>query len=242
MTTLPPDREPPLPESIWNLLRQDEPDPRAIQAAYYRFAARRPKPVSAFKVVRWLALGFVAGGSVALAATGTARLRERLWPAHLAARGAEAKPAPATPSSVAPASRATASAPSPDVSSLPAPNPPSDALHPTSEAPRAVLPEPSPTDPKWQRAAAALKTRNYPAAESALREVETTGAPGDRDAASLALAQVLLTRGRVVEARARLERLSQRAGSTLVRDKARALLAEISSSGGRSPAAPSVPQ
>ena len=94
MTNLPPDHEPPLPESVWSLLRQDEPEPRAIQAAYYRFAARRREPVSAFKVVRWLALGFVAGGGVAFAAAGTPLLRERLGhTAEIAVRGAEVKPA-----------------------------------------------------------------------------------------------------------------------------------------------------
>jgi len=72
--------------------------------------------------------------------------------------------------------------------------------------------------------------------------VETTGTPSDRDAASLALAQVLLTRGRTVEARARLERLVRRAGSAVVREKAAALLAEPSTAGDRSNAVGPVPQ
>jgi hypothetical protein len=197
--------------------------------------------VSAIKVVRWLAVGFVAGGGVAFAATGTPLLGERLWRA-IAERGADVSP-PVRPRAPARApATAAASVSSPEVEIVPQPEPPSGSVRPAGDPPHVAFAESPTTDPKWRRAAAALKARDYPAAENALREVETTGTPGDRDAASLALAQVLLTRGRVVEARARLERLRQRAGSALVREKATTLLAELSSSGGRSFAPPSVPQ
>ncbi|HEX5100171.1 MAG TPA: hypothetical protein VFV94_11755, partial [Polyangiaceae bacterium] len=66
--SIPEDEQPPLPESIWNLLRRDEPEPEAIQSAYRRYVLRQPDRVSAFRVVRWLAVGFVAGGGVAFAA------------------------------------------------------------------------------------------------------------------------------------------------------------------------------
>jgi hypothetical protein len=88
----------------------------------------------------------------------------------------------------------------------------------------------------------ALEVHDYDDAESALHELETSGAAGDRDAASLALAQVLLRRGRSVEARARLERLSSHASSPPVRTQAAALLGDIFSSGGRSAGTPAVPQ
>jgi len=241
MMSSPRNDEPPLPESVWGLLRRDEPEPGDVQAAYRRFAARRLEPVSAFRVVRWLAVGFVAGGSVAFAATGAPALRARFWPLHLTARAGEASTVAHVPER--PLRRAAPeSAPAPAASATPPPAPPSDGARPAAESPHVVvLPEPPASDPKWQRAAAALKTHDYSAAENALREVETTGTPGDRDAASLALAQVLLTRGRTVEARARLERLTQRAGSALVREKAASLLADLSASGERSGAGAPVP-
>jgi hypothetical protein len=237
----PPHDEPPLPESIWNLLRRDEPDPGTLQAAYRRFVTRPPERVSAFRVVRWLAVGFVAGGSVAFAATGVPALRARLWrPLHLTARGGEA-PTVARPPAPPLRRAAPESAPLPAASVAP-PLPPSDSARPAGETSRGVvLAEPPTADPKWQRAAATLKAHDYSAAENALRELETTGTPSDRDAASLALAQVLLTRGRTVEARARLERLNQRAGSALVREKAAALLAELSAPGERSGSGAPVP-
>lgn len=241
MVSSPRNEEPPLPEAIWSLLRRDEPAPGDVQAAYRRYVTRRPEPVSAFRVVRWLAVGFVAGGGVAFAATGVPALGARFWPLHLTARQGEASTLAHVPER--PLRRAAPeSAPAPATSTMPPPASSSDGARPAGESPHVVvLPEPPASDPKWQRAAAALKTHNYSAAENALREVETTGTPSDRDAASLALAQVLLTRGRAVEARARLERLTQRAGSALVREKAAALLTDLLAPGERSGAGAPVP-
>lgn len=239
----PEDEQPPLPESIWNLLRRDEPEPEAIQSAYGRYVARRPDRVSPFRVMRWLAVGFVAGGSVAFAATGVPALRARLWPPReVSAREGEASTLAKI--SGPPLQRAaTESVPPPASSDTAPPAAPTNGARPAVEAPHGViLPEPPASDPKWQRAASALKTHDYSAAENALREVETTGTPSDRDAASLALAQVLLTRGRTVEARARLQRLVQRAGSAVVRAKAAALLADPAATGDRSSAGAPVPQ
>lgn len=225
--------EPPLPEAMWNLLREDEPQPRAVRAAYVRFLARRPAPVSVFVLLRWLAAGFALGWGVAFAATG-----DPLFGAGL--RGSGGVEAPRAPSSHVRggASHAPSSAPVPV--ELVAPEPSGSALRIEKSAPSSVFS--SGSDTKWQRAATALKALDYDAAETALRELETGGAPGDRDAASLAVAQVLLTRGRVVEARARLEHLSTAASSSLVREKATALLRALRSNGDRSSEKPSVPQ
>ncbi len=237
---LDPSDELPLPEAVWDLYRRDEPDPRAIQAAYLRFAARRPEPLSAFRLLRWLVAGFAAGWGVAFAATGDplfgAGLRRDVPAPVVEARASVRTYAPSPASAPATQSAFPPELPAPE------PKPPNGSAHSGGAAPQAVLEEPPTIDPKWQRAAAALRARDYEAAEEALREVETAGAPADRDAASLALAQVLLTRGRVVEARARLERLSMHAGSALVREKATTLLAELSSPGDRSIATPTVPQ
>lgn len=236
------DDDPPPARAVWDLVRRDEPEPRAIRTAYRRFVTRRSEPLSAFVLVRWLAAGFALGWGVAFAATG-----DPLFGAGLQ-RPAQPTVAPrATASRTLPHSRprpheaASASASSPADSVAPVPKAPSVNAHAASSAPRVALDE-SLSDPKWQRAAAALKARNYEAAESALREVEASGRVSDRDAASLALAQVLLTRGRRVEARARLQRLSAQASSPLVREQATALELQAFSSGGRSAAAFPVPE
>jgi hypothetical protein len=236
------DDEPPPASAAWDLFRRDEPEPRAIQAAYLRFAARRPERVSALLLLRWLTAGFVLGWGVAFAATGDPLFGAGLRRAQPAAAAVSRVMPSARPSIRAP--ERTSDAPSalaPLDRAAPEPKPSSTGAHAFGSAPPSVLAESTATDPKWQRAAAALKARDYAAAETALREVETAGAPNDRDPASLALAQVLLTRGRMVEARARLERLSVHASSPLVREKATALLAD-SASAGRSAATPAVPQ
>lgn len=237
------DDDPPPSEGVWDLFRRDEPEAREIQAAYLRFAGRRPERLSVFRVARWLVVGFGAGLGVAFAATGVPLLGTGLY------RTLRGGPHPhegvptAHPAARAPAREPPAPSALPLPSAAAAPEPASSgSARPPGPPPHATLGEPAPTDPKWQRAATALKTHDYSAAEAALREVETTGAPGDRDAASLALAQVLLTRGRVVEARARLERLRARASSALVREKAAALLGDVFSFGGRSSAAAPVPE
>jgi len=233
--------DPPRAAAVWDLVRRDEPDARAMQAAYFRFAGRRPGHVSAFILVRWLLAGFVLGWGVAFAATGDPlfgaglrRTAQTPLPVPSALREAPrrhraSERSPAQPSAVPPLDSA---APEPSPSTAHAPSSPSAPA--LAETPLA--------DPKWQRAAAALKVHDYAAAETALRDVETAGTPADRDAATLALAQVLLTRGRVVEARARLERLSGHAGAPLVREKAAALLSDLFAAEGRSSGTPAVPQ
>jgi len=230
------DDDPPPSTAVWDLFRRDEPDPRAIQAAYLRFAGRRPERLSAFRVGRWLAVGFVCGLGVAFGASGVSRraLREGSRPAVTSA-----------PPPHAQGQEHHAGAPRalpPIGAAAPAPPPSSSSPRLGASTGRTALTEAETTDPQWQRAAAALRVHDYASAEQALREVEIGGAPGDRDAASLALAQVLLSRGRAVEARARLERLQTRASSALVRSKAQALLEATFSSDGRSSAAPPVPQ
>jgi hypothetical protein len=237
-----PNDEPPLPESIWNLLRRDEADPRAIRAAYWRFSRRRVEPISALRVLRWLAAGFAAGWGVAFAATGdplfgAGLMRTRPPPAVVASTSAVPRAvtrparAPTAPSATPPSESATTDS-----------KPPSPSARAVGSTPQVALPEVTTADAKWQRAAVALKARDYTTAETALRELERGGTPSERDAASLSLAQVLLTRGRTVEARARLERLSVNASSAAVREKATALLAGSFSSGERSSGAPPVPQ
>jgi hypothetical protein len=236
--------EPPLPESIWETLRRDEPDDQKVQIAYLRFAARRQPLTSPLLLLRWLAAGFGAGWGVAFAATGD----------PLFGAGRLLNPPPelpvVDPGSLTPRSSLRANPrvqSAPTSTSQPVPIEP-EAPVPATSSPavspglQGVLGEPSAADPKWQRAAAALKVHDYEAAEHALRELEMSGTAGDRDAASLAVAQVLLTRGRSVEARARLEQLRTRALSPLVRSKAAALLASPAAAAERSFEPPPVTQ
>ncbi|HEV8548029.1 MAG TPA: hypothetical protein VGQ57_03355 [Polyangiaceae bacterium] len=238
--SLKPDDDPPPSESVWELFRKDEPAAREIRAAYLRFTARRHQPLSALKLVRWLAVGFAAGLGVAFAANGQRVLGSELWRRwHPTPSIAGATAAPSRAPTRQPAAPGAFREPESAPNALP---PPSAEFRPSVFPPHIVLTEPTASDPKWQRAAAALKAHQYDAAESSLREVERTGATGDRDAASLALAQVLLTRGRTVEARARLERLRSHASSAVVSEKAASLLEDGFSSAGRSSGSFPVPQ
>jgi hypothetical protein len=233
--------EPRFPEAMWDLLRHGDPDPRAVQAAYLRFVARR-RAVGPFVLLRWLLAGFAAGWGVAFAATGDPLFGAgRLLTTPVEAPVPEANSsAPARPSR-GPAPAAS-SVPTPGEQVMPAPEPSGTDARAAKPSLHGVLTEQFATDPKWQRAASALKARDYDASESALRELELAGTPADREAASLAVAQVLLTKGRLVEARARLERLRASAASALVREKAAALLTDPISTAERSPPAPAVPQ
>ncbi|HEY3500450.1 MAG TPA: hypothetical protein VGK73_37415 [Polyangiaceae bacterium] len=238
----PPELDEPLPEAVCEMLRRDEPEARAVQAAYLRFSARSHARISPFVLLRWLAAGFVAGWGVAFAATG-----DPLFGAGLRSKVPVEAP-PAEPSAgiranpVRAVEPVTALSSEPVLREAPVPEPSSNPSRRAKSGLHGVLGEPSTADPKWQRAATALKARDYATAESSLRELETAGAPGDRDAASLALAQVLLARGQRVDARARLSRLSATSASPVVREKAAALLAELLSNGERSDPAPAVPQ
>ncbi|HTQ06494.1 MAG TPA: hypothetical protein VMI54_21690 [Polyangiaceae bacterium] len=247
--------EPPLPRAYWDALRGDEPEPGEVERAYGRFvAASRPASPPRLMLARFLLGGFAAGWGVVYAATGDPWFgaRERMAPRE--APSSSAGVAPASPRPARRGARAEPSAVAVE-SSVPAVES-SDAVDTAAPPPAApegpaassarrdtgfVVPVPSGSaagsraDPSWQRAAVALRGHDYPAAEAALTDLETRGSASDRDAASLALAEVLLAEGRSDAARTRLERLSAGAQTPLTRDKARALLASSSSSVNRSP-------
>jgi hypothetical protein len=247
--------EPSVKEAFWNTLRRDPADPRAIERAYWRFTRASVPRRTPFRVGRWLVVGFVAGVGAVSAAT-VARHVVARWTTvtprdasnsnhEVAAPGARhasprhrAAAAPSAVPEVPAAASADVSAPettSPDVTSpgaRPLAVPPSSAPRPV--APRAADTAPVALDPKWRRVSDALRVNDYQTAETALRELETRGAPAERESASLSLAQVLLARGRIAEARPRLERLSATARSSLVHQKATALLAGLSAPSNRS--------
>jgi hypothetical protein len=238
--------EPALPRAVWDALREDEPDPRDIERAYLRFTTPRARSVLPAGLWRWFAAGLVSGWGVVFAATGDplfgAGLSPTPPPVDMPAP-TEAPRAPARFPSRAPAVPPPDAAPSEGLTppgTARGVSPDFDALR-TPAATRSVAPAfdsalapPDRLDPKWQRAARALKVRDYAEAESALLALVASGAPADREAASLSLAQVLVARGRSAEARVRLEQLKASARSPLVREKSSALLGEIFAPGGRS--------
>ena len=229
--------EPSVKAAFWTTLRQDPADPRDIARAYWRFTRASPPQRAPFRVARWLFVGFVAGVGVVSAATAARHVVAR-WTTLAPVEGSHANPIPSARRS--PASRARSVPPVSSVA-LAAPDVPSAAVPtvpPHAVAPAPEVRTPPVLDPKWQRVSEALRSNDYTTAETALRELETRGTPSDRESASLSLAQILLARGRGPEARPRLERLSRAARSSLVREKAGAMLAGMNPSADRSARGP----
>jgi hypothetical protein len=220
--------EPPLPGSLWDALRRDEPDPRAVQRAYLRFVTSPRARALHLGLVSWLVAGFVLGWGVVFAATG-----DPLFGAGLRAPAHAIVPPVVAPSLVrAPASPRAVRGPR--ATDAPAPIEPRPSVRRAVPGPAPAVSAAAPRDPKWQHVADALRARDFVAAQTALVELEAAGTPADRDAATLALAQVLVTVGRLSDARARLERLSTSSASAVVREQAARLLADISSAADRS--------
>lgn len=226
--------EPSVKEGFWNTLRRDPADPRDIARAYWRFTRASAPRRAPFRLGRWLVVGFVAGVGAVSAAT-VARHVVARWTTLNAREGSSTNPnlpvrsgtlgRHRSPSGLA--SALTAPSPAPDMSAAESPQ---SEMPPTPRRAALSLPDdhaPPVLDPNWRRVSEALRANDYATAETALRELETRGAPSDREAASLSLSQILLARGRTSEARPRLERLSEKARSSLVRQKASTLLASL---------------
>lgn len=216
--------EPPLPRAFWDPLRDEQADPGAVTRAYVRFLATG-NPRGRRSVTGWFIAGFLAGASLVSAATAVRRLAgplpTRTAPVHVVQSVSSAPPhARSLPRSAAASSLSEPLAPtaSPELAAA-APQRPSV---PTASFDSA-------RDPKWQHVAIALRRGDYAAAETSLGDLEVAGSDANREAASLALAQVLIAEGRGAEARARLERLRDHGQSPLVRDKAKNLISTLTS-------------
>jgi len=240
------DSEPPLPQNYWRALREEQPDRQAMASAYLRFTTPRPVRMLRASLAGWFAAGVVGAWGVVAFATGDPLLGASRYRALAAHPQPASAPAPRTPRSHgalpgAPATLAPAAAETP----APPPETPLASPTPSALSPNVALAPfvPAPTGPaaldvRWQRVAVALKSHDYAAAESGLRELEASALPSTREAASLSLAQVLLSRGRRVEARSRLERLHASATTPSVQKKAESLLLELDAPADRSLAAP----
>lgn len=234
-----------LPRAFWDALRHDEPDPHTVDRAYRRFvAAPVHVPPPRLLLGRWLLGGFALGWGVVFAATGDPLFGARShWLSELAPSGVPSEPPGARKprGGTPPPAKVVGSTPPASSNDVPptlteAPPPAATAA---PELARSRANGDFRVDPTWQRAAAALRTHDYAAAEAALFDLEHQGTPSAREAASLALAQVLLARGQTATARTRLERLSVSAHSVVTRDKARALLSAPSVGSDRSNSEPS---
>jgi hypothetical protein len=227
---------------IAETLKELEPSPAEVAAAHARFARRsiRSRPVRAGSGVAVLVvlLGgaafagarIVGHGNLARsgpnklhvlgatdgpsAASRSAAPPDRVLPAA-APDVARTEPAPAVP--VAPRS-ANVDPPSP----LP-PRPTRQAFsRPVTESPNTDAASTGATG--WAEAARALRADDHGAAERTFDVLARSYDPRTRDEARLARAQVWVAEGRSREARAELESLAATGATTLVRDRATALL------------------
>jgi hypothetical protein len=264
------DNEPPFPAALWGALSREEPDPQAVQRAYFRFQASRGARRVRWGGLRWVTVGLTVAWGGVYAATGDPLFGalllahpsgERRLPAQPApnfsaerrprgsanAAGASTLPGTAA-SSTAPSTeglvvRPSAAAPNPlpgatQLGALPAPVQPSSPSTSSGALPEPPLGgagnEQGLSKPQWRRVTEALRASDYTDAQAALMELEEGGLAEDREAASLSLAQLLVARGQVEEARPRLEQLSVAAHSARVRAQAAALLTQIDASRQRS--------
>jgi hypothetical protein len=206
----------------WRADAEHDPDQ---QKAYLRFLQKRPlrARVHLPQVAGWLFAGMLLGMGSLYAAT-SVPWRLLLTSANTTEARHTERPAP-------PARNAAASTASPPSSPPPLPSteqPPARAAATSAEH---VEPAPSSATPEsWQRAARALRERDFETANDALARLSQQGSQAEREAASLVRAQFLLNEQRSEEAQALLLELSRTSGSAQIRDKANKLLGTIQKS------------
>ena len=217
-----------VPRALLEAWRADRASAAELSRGYRRFANRPRRRHASLRLAYWLFAGLLLGVSLAQAATSApwhwwgigTRSKAELPPSR---RAAPTRTAPA-PAAASPDATAV-DAPTPVSSAKPAPEPKRGvAVSPTSSRPATPVVE------QWQRAASALRGKDFAKANQALLDVERSATGGERDAARLARAQLLSSNGSVAEATRLLDDLQQRAQSELVRRKARELLLGLSQS------------
>jgi len=204
-------------------LREDQPSPHELAAAYQRFERRPQRRAPALVVSRWLIAGLAMGLGIAF---GAEAVEQRVHPPVTAVT-----PSARTPSGVANPARNRVPAPPP--ASAPIIEPPPAVVEEkrplTPRFPAVKQSEPLPADSAvWAKAAQGLRNNDVAQTESALATLEQAGTLADREAARLIRAQLLLHQGDTSGARALLQDLASNAQSSLVRAKARRLLTQNS--------------
>ena len=224
--------------SVLDAHRANRADPGDIQRAYLRFAWARRKTAPRLSVLRWLLAGVAIGFGVASAATlvPPPQVRSVTPNAGPDLQAAIVKHPPvarrrrtsvdreepaATTPSAAPVTSAPG-APAPPFASLPS-RAAAGSLGVAGRPPLPSVLEPSSAS-DWQRAAAALRGGDIQSADAALARLEQSESLRDRQAAELARAQLLMSRGRIAEATPKLQRLAREADSSVVRAQATSML------------------
>lgn len=232
MSSTPPDSHF-LPRSVVEAWRADTASSLELRAGYARFSRRRARRSAlprALSVAGVLLLGIGLAQAAALLPARWFR-SPGVAPRPSAAGAPSIGAKPSKPSVRQERSAAPLATPTEDQApSVPAPpTPPSVALG-TTPVPRSSAAAPASTpevDEQWRRAAAALRDDDFERARSALIEIERSAGADEGDAARLARAQLLASRGHREEALALARVLAKQAQPTLVRDNARRLVAKL---------------
>lgn len=224
MKTVPMD-EAQLPAAVVRFLQADTANEAKIERAYRRFAVRRLGVATAAgsRPLRPLLAAFCAG--ILLSVGSLYAATSAPW--HLLGFRTEklAKPAPSS------APRAKKAVPAPRPPEAETQHAPAAAQVPSSTGPsvtpeRAAAPDSSAAALEtWRRAAAGMREQDYDTASDALLKLSQQGSRGEREAARLVRAHLLLEQGRAAEAQPILDELRASAESPLIRRKAGELLA-----------------
>jgi len=217
--------------------RANEATPAHVQRAYLRFSWARRKAAPRFGIARWLLAGVAVGVGVASAASQvqTPKLRAAdvgeiaQVAASVAKRSAGARTHSVSPNPIV-ETELVPVASTPDKSAnTPWPAPPAMSA-PRSVTPRAVsVPSAASASSAsdWQRAAAALRNGDVSAAQAALGNLQKSDSLLDRQAAELAAAQLLASRGQNTEAIGTLRRLARDGASPGIRSQAASTLRSL---------------
>jgi hypothetical protein len=222
--------EPVVPPALAHAWRDACENQAQARQAYAKFSARRGarRPVTLIAVAGWIIAGmlFSVGSLYAASAApwpsrglpSTPRVLEARL-AKIARSAARQTP----PKLSAPPALATAPSPSRPTPVLAGKNPP---LAPGESAPVTIAaPE------QWQRAARGLREGDFAGANAALRALTRQTSGAEREAAQLALAQLLLSHRQSAEAVPLLRALQTSASLSSVRRKATELLSRREESG-----------
>jgi Tetratricopeptide repeat len=209
-------------------LREEPLDPARIQRAYLRFrqrASAHPRRPG-LRIARWAAAALMVGVSSVYAAS-------LIRPFASAPEASVSPPPPVPTTSSKPRAKTS---PKPPALPTETPPPPVEAS-PEIEEERTAAPRerptrrlaaaPAPSAEHWKRAAQGLRDGDFQGANAALKELTRSGTEGDREAALLVRAQVLLAQGRESEARGVLQSLEATAHAPSVRRKSAELLARL---------------
>lgn len=210
----------PIQQSGREAWRADTASPSELRRGYARFLQRRARRRSGSRLVGFVVIGVLFGVGLAQAAS---TVQQRWFSARPTVQAptrlpqSSARPA-VMPTSGSSAAFTAASSTEPTVPPLASPR----ASAPVTPAPQLPLP----VREQWQRAAAALRDRDFERARSALLEIERSAPGAEGDAARLARAQLLDSHGGHREALLLAEELAGQARSAQVRSKARELAAQ----------------